>query len=205
MRILYVAIFVFLALLPPAFAMDQDLAKQVLSEINLARSQPHTYAVFLREFRSLFHGKYYLLPGSNVRMQTNEGVRVVDEAIQFLSRQRPLPPLAWSAGLAEAAAELAKEQGNSGGTGHIGAKSHGMQERIERHGKWERQIAENIGYGPQDARNMVILLIIDDGVPDRGHRKNTFSAAFDTAGSFCGPHPRFGSVCVIDFAGGFRE
>jgi uncharacterized protein YkwD len=43
-------------------------------------------------------------------------------------------------------------------------------------------------------------LIIDDGVTDRGHRKNIFSRAFGTAGAACGPHPRFGNVCVIDFA-----
>jgi uncharacterized protein YkwD len=138
-------------------------------------------------------------------MQTSEGTKAVDEAIKVLSRQKPVSPLAWSDGLAAAAAELAEEQGRSGGLGHTGNESHGMQERIERHGKWLRSIAENIGYGPTDARSMVMQLIIDDGVPDRGHRKNTFSTAFDTAGVACGSHPRFRNMCVIDFAGGFRE
>jgi uncharacterized protein YkwD len=205
MRFLYVTIHLVLVLAAPAAAMDHGLAGQVLAEINLARTAPRTYAGYLREFRGLFHGTYYLVPGSTTRMLTKEGPKAVDEAVRSLSRQKPLPPLAWSDGLAAAAAELAEEQGSSGGTGHTGRQSHGMQERIERHGRWERSIAENIGYGPQDARNMVMQLIIDDGVPDRGHRKNTFSAAFDTAGVACGPHPRFGSMCVIDFAGGFRE
>ena len=205
MKFLYVTICLFLVLAAPAAAMDPGLAGQVLAEINLARTAPRTYAGFLREFRQLFHGTYYLLPGSSTRMLTTEGPKAVDEAVRFMSRQKPLRPLAWSDGLAAAAAELAEEQGSSGGTGHTGRQSHGMQERIERHGRWERSIAENIGYGPRDARNMVMQLIIDDGVPDRGHRKNTFGPAFDTAGVACGPHPRFGSMCVIDFAGGFRE
>jgi len=205
MKSFYAALCLFLLLAAPAAARDQDMAGQVLAEINLARTAPRSYAGYLREFRSLFHGKYYLLPGNTTRMQTNEGVKAVDEAIKVLSSQKPLSPLAWSDGLAAAAAELADEQGQSGGLGHNGSQSHGMQERIERHGKWLRNIAENIGYGPTDARMMVMQLIIDDGVPDRGHRKNTFSAAFDTAGVACGSHPRFGNMCVIDFAGGFRE
>jgi uncharacterized protein YkwD len=146
-----------------------------------------------------------VLPGSTTRVQTYEGVAAVDEAVRFLDRQKPLPPLSWSDGLAAAAAELAGEQSRSGDTGHVGRQSQGVQERIERHGKWERVIAENIGYGPEDARGMVMQLIIDDGVKDRGHRRNTFSKAFGFAGVACGSHPGFGSMCVIDFAGGFRE
>lgn len=205
MRLLYLSICLLLALAAPAAALDQNLATKVLAEINLARSEPRTYAGFLREFRGRFRGEYYVLPGSTTRIQTSEGVKAVDEAIKFLSRQKPLPPLTWSDGLAAAAAELAEEQGRSGATGHVGRQSHGMRERIERHGKWERQIAENIGYGPKDPRNMVMQLIVDDGVPGRGHRKNTFGPAFNTAGVACGPHPEFGNMCVIDFAGGFRE
>jgi uncharacterized protein YkwD len=138
-------------------------------------------------------------------MQTREGVPAVDEAIKYLVKQKPLPPLSWSPGLAAAAAELAEEQGESGATGHIGRQSRGPQERVERHGKWERQMAENIAYGPTDARSMVLQLIIDDGVRNRGHRKTIFTPALGTAGVACGSHPQFGSVCVIDFAGAFKE
>jgi uncharacterized protein YkwD len=199
------SLYVLLAIAAPASALDQDLARQVLAEINLARTEPRTYADSLREFRGRFRGNDYVLPGSTTLIQTSEGVKAVDEAVRFLTRQKPLPPLTWAEGLAEAAAELADEQGRSGNTGHTGRQSGGMRERIERHGKWERQIAENIGYGPKNARNMVMQLVIDDGVPGRGHRKNIFGMAFGTAGVACGPHPRFVSMCVIDFAGGFRE
>ncbi|GFE60222.1 CAP domain-containing protein [Geobacter sp. AOG2] len=200
MRLFCSTIWVLLALAVPAAAIDQDMAEQVLAEMNLARTAPRTYAGFLREFRGLFRGRYFVLPGSDTHMQTNEGVKAVDEAIRFLSRRKPLPPLIWSDGLAAAADELAKEQGESGAIGH-----DNIRERIDRHGKWNRQIGENIGYGPTEARYMVIQLITDDGVPDRGHRKNIFSTVFRTAGAACGYHPGFGSVCVIDFADRFRE
>ena len=205
MRFLCVSICVLLALAAPAAALDQNLARQVLAEINLARSEPRSYAGFLREFRGLFRGNYYQLPGSSVRMQTSEGVKAVNQAIRFLERQKKLPPLGWSDGLAEAAAELSKEQGRTGDTGHDGRQSGGMRERIEKQGRWEKSIAENIAYGPADARSMVMQLIVDDGVSGRGHRKNTFGTAFNVAGVACGAHPQYGSMCVIDFAGGFRE
>ena len=205
MNHLFLTICLLLVLAAPATALDKKFSAKVLSEINLARSQPHTYAQFLREFRDRFQGDFYLQPGIASPVQTSEGVKAVDEAITFLSRQKPLPPLAWSNGLAAAADELAEEQGRSGEIGHVGKRSQGMQERIERHGKWENHIAENIGYGPDDPRNMVMQLIISDGVTNRGHRTNTFSMALNTAGVSCGPHPDYDSMCVIDFAGGFRE
>ncbi|QEM69230.1 CAP domain-containing protein [Geobacter sp. FeAm09] len=205
MRLFCSIICLLLTLSAPAAATDRSLAVQVLEEINLARIAPHTYAGFLREFRNRFKGEYYLLSGSDTRIQAYEGVRAVDEAIRYLVRQPPLPPLTWSDGLVAAAAELAEEQGRSDATGHAGLGSYGMRQRIDRHGIWDRQIAENIGYGPTAARDMVMQLIIDDGVPDRGHRTNTFSTVFRTAGVACGPHQIFGSMCVIDFADAFRE
>jgi uncharacterized protein YkwD len=184
---------------------ERSLAEQTLEEINLARKNPRGYADFLREFRRQFRGSSYLLPGTKTLVRTGEGKRGVDEAIRFLTRQKPLPPLAWSKGLAAAAAELADEEGESGAVGHFGKSSGGPKERIERQGEWRGTIAENIFYGPGDARQVVMNLIIDDGVPDRGHRKNIFSRAFARAGAACGTHPRFGTVCVMDFAGEFRE
>lgn len=189
----------------PVVASD-DLARQVLTEINLARTEPGTYADFLRESRSQYEGKLYRVPDTNTLIETHEGIAALDEAIEFLAHQKSLPPLKWSAGLAAAAAELVREQGKTSSTGHIGAQSGGMQARIERHGTIvQGRIGENIVYGPEDPRRMVMQLIIDDGVPDRGHRKNLYNPHFDSAGIACGPHPDFGSMCVIDFAKGFRE
>lgn len=187
-----------------AFAIDQNAGRQVLTEMNLARTKPQVYAGFLREMRKDFKGKLYRMPGSKVLLQTREGVAAVDEAIRFLSRQKALSALGWSSGLADAAAELVKEQSGNGGTGHNGKQSGGMRERIERHGTWSGRIGENIAYGPFDARLLVMQLIIDDGVPDRGHRKNHFSTAFGVAGVACGSHPDFEGMCAIDFAGRFQ-
>ena len=205
MKLFYITICLLLSLDAPAMAVEENLSRQVLAEINLARTAPRTYAGYVREFRGRFRGKLYSPPGSNFRVTTKEGRGAVDEAIKYLSRQKPLPPLGWSDGLAAAAAELAEEQGRSGAIGHVGRQSRGMKQRIERHGRWERQIGENIGYGPDGAREMVMQLIIDDGVKGRGHRKNIFANAFTTAGVACGPHPRYETMCVIDFSGGFRE
>ena len=194
-----------IALNSEAPARDENMARQVLSEINLARTAPRTYSDYLRTFRGRFQGKTYLLPGSSTRVRTHEGKAAVDEAIRFLERQRPLPPLSWSDGLAGAAADLATDQGMSGDIGHGDRPGHGLKDRVERYGDWERHLGENIGYGPTSAREMVMQLIIDDGVKGRGHRQNTFSPSFTTAGVACGSHPRFTTICVIDFAGGFRE
>ncbi len=185
----------------PSLAADREFSRQVVAEINLARKSPMEYANFLRAFRRDFRGNAYRLPGSRTMVQTSEGVAAVDEAIRVLSGQRPLPQLAWSPRLAAAAADLAGEESASGATGHRGRVSGGPEERILRHGARSSAMGENIFYGRGDARLVVMSLIIDDGVPDRGHRKNIFTPAFSAAGAACGPHPHFGAVCVIDFAG----
>jgi uncharacterized protein YkwD len=189
----------------PRTVAATSLEREVLVELSLARTSPSVYAQFLKEFRATFQGDAYRRPGGRPMILTSEGVRAVDEAIRFLQRQKPLPPLEWSSGLAEAAAELAEEQGESGDTGHVGRDGGDLRQRVERYGRWQGMIGENISYGPDDARGVVISLIVDDGVAGRGHRKNIFSPAFKRAGAACGPHPAFRAVCVIDFAGGFKE
>ncbi|WP_298436530.1 CAP domain-containing protein [Geobacter sp.] len=202
-RLAFALLLTVLVLLPAAGGAIPP-ERGILDELNAARTDPRAYAGHLAEYRSHFKGRYYLVPGSRTRIVTSEGTRGVDEAIRFLRRQGPLPPLGWSDGLARAAAELVREQGASGATGH-GSGDAGMRQRIERQGEWKRTIGENVSYGPDAPRAVVMQLIIDDGVPGRGHRKNIFSPAFGVAGVACAPHPVYGTACAIDFAGGFRE
>ena len=194
----------FLLLVTAAVAASGGFAQQLLAETNLARTEPQRYAWYLRELRRQFTGKTYRMPGSASFVVTVEGVAALDEALRFLQRQAPLPALSWAPGLAEAAADLSRDEGQSGDTGHTGRQSGDMQQRIERHGTWTSRIAENIGYGPDTARLMVMQLIIDDGVPGRGHRKNIFNPSFRVAGAACGPHPVYRNMCVMEFAAGFH-
>jgi uncharacterized protein YkwD len=146
---------------------------------------------------------FVLLPG-NVRMRTHEGVRALDDAIRFLRRAKPQPPLALSPGLCLAAADHCREQAG-GATGHYGSHGGDPGNRISRYGVVSQGWAENIAYGRHTAREIVLALIVDDGVRGRGHCKNIFNPTYDAAGAAYGPHARFGSVCSIDFASGYAE
>ncbi len=186
------------------FSFAQEIELEVVAELNLARTQPGVYADILREYRSLIHGYYLQRPGE-IRILLNEGVRAVDEAIDSLSKQKPLQPLALSKGLTLAARDHAGDQSRTGQTGHNGSDGSTMSQRIGRYGSWEKIAGENISYGGKTARDVIIQLIVDDGVSSRGHRRNIFNEKFTVVGTALGTHPKYRTLCVQDFAGGYQE
>ncbi len=175
-------------------------AAAIIHEINLARQNPALYATFVEQTRQNYFDNVCLMPG-NIRLRTREGVRAIDDAIRFLRRAQPQPVLALSPGLCLAAADHCREQA-SGAMGHRGCNRSNPGDRISRYGAWSQGWAENVAYGRHNARDIVLALIIDDGVRGRGHRKNIFNRTYNVAGAAFGPHARFGSVCSIDFASG---
>ena len=199
-----------LALLPvaPAGAAGNvdytALADQVATEINVARTNPGAYAAWLKGQRPWYRGTQLRRPGQTP-IRTKEGLAAVDEAIRWLEKQRPVGALGLSRGLSLAARDLVAPQGAAGGFGHTGPDGSTPSQRIERHGRWESVIGENVAYGQRTARDVVAAFIVDDGVPGRGHRKNLFNAAFHVMGIDCGPHAAYGVTCAITFAGAFRE
>ncbi|HEY2124413.1 MAG TPA: CAP domain-containing protein [Chthoniobacterales bacterium] len=173
-------------------------AAEVIHEMNLARQDPGAYASLLKDVRATFNGRFFVLPGQT-RVYAKEGVGAVDEAIHFLRAAQPLQPLALSPGLSRASADHCAEQAG-GAVGHGNPAS-----RINRYGTWAASWGENIAYGKTSARDVVLALIIDDGLPGRKHRANIFAGKFNYAGAAYGPHARYGSVCSIDFAGAYFE
>ncbi len=182
---------------------EEVSAAAIIHELNLARRNPVLYSSFLEEMRSNYLGNVRVLPGA-LPLRTREGVRAVDEAIQFLRNIQPLEPLALSPGLCQAAADHCRDQA-AGALGHHGSDRSNPGARISRYGSCRGGWAENIAYGQHAAREIVLALIIDDGVRGRGHRKNIFNRTYNVAGAAYGPHARFGSVCDIDFAGSYVE
>ena len=89
--------------------------------------------------------------------------------------------------------------------GHNSSRGEHFQKRIRKYMPRARLLAENIDYGSTTPREVLSQLTIDDGVAGRGHRKNNLDPSFTEAGVSCGPHAKFGTMCVIDFADRFRE
>jgi uncharacterized protein YkwD len=191
----------------PAFAAEKNdeaaSGRSVIREMNLARQNPALYATFVQELRNRMSGNVLILPG-HTHIRTKEGTAAVAEAIRFLQSAQPLPPLTLSRGMSRAAADHCADQA-AGGFGHEGKDRSHAGQRIARYGTFMGGWAENISYGKSTARDVVLALIIDDGLPARKHRQNIFNPNYNVAGAAFGPHARFGTMCSMDFAGGYAE
>jgi uncharacterized protein YkwD len=182
------ALFALLLLAAPLSAQAGQLEDEVLAELNYARAHPARYAQELRRADNLGY----------------EDQDAVDDAIGFLMNQPPLPPLRHHQGLTAAADAYARAQSRRGDEGH-GRAAEDLGRRLQRQGVWAGLTAENISYGYDRPRDVVLQLIVDSRVPSRGHRKTIFGRNFQVAGVACGPHAAYGAMCVIDFAGALVE
>ena len=157
-----------------------DFEKDVLLEINKARTDPRAYAAL------------YLLP----YVKNGNASAAMKECIIEMKNTKALKALQPGKGLTLAAKEWVNVQGPGGGFGH-----GNIGERIHKQGLYPHTCGENISYGRNDAKEMVIKLLEDDKEPNRGHRKNILSRAYTHVGIGFGPHKIYRFMCVQDFAG----
>ena len=151
----------------------------MLAEINWVRAHPAEYADQLRD-----------------APQT----AATREAIAFLQRRSPAPPLQYADGLRVSAAWHAVDEGRHGAFEHTGSDGSSAGERMRRAGVWAGVLAEEMAAGQQIAGEVVRQLIVDDGVPNRGHRLDLMDPLLRRAGVGCAQHPVYGVICVIDLA-----
>ena len=179
--------------------------RAVVQEIHKIRKYPREYAKYLRSLGTHFEGTLWRLR-DHVPIRTNEGRDAVLEAAEFLEAVEPIPaPIAFSEGLHWAALTHVLDQGPTGETGHVGLNGSTMRSRILTFGKHESLIGEVINYGEETPRMTVIQLVIDDGVPDRGHRHNLFNPKFAVAGAAIGFHKGYGAMTVVDLADAYTD
>lgn len=180
-----------------------DLEKQVLMELNRVRSNPKEYAQHIKKTFKYYEGNLLKYPGE-FAIRTTEGVGAAEECYDFLMSAESLDTLRPSRGLTLAAKDHAEDQSETSETGHTGRDGSSPFDRIERYGQWLSTAGENIDYGHNDARRIVLSLLIDDGVASRGHRENIFNPRFKVVGIACATHKKYRYMCVIDLAGGFK-
>lgn len=86
----------------------------------------------------------------------------------------------------------------SGKTGHVGHRN--FKKRFEPFmGNPYSNVGENCSYGFKDAIDIVISLLIDDGVKGVGHRKNILNPEFNSVGVAIREHRSYRYNCVIDY------
>jgi uncharacterized protein YkwD len=188
----------------PVTPQEISLQQEVLSELNRLRRNPRAYVPILEKYKQGFKGNRKYI-SANVILMTQEGVKPVDEAIEFLKKAPAVPALKLSVGISRAARDHVLDLGPDGKVGHFGTDGSSPGERLQRYGKPVGYVAENIGFGDPPGRNMVTILLVDDGVPDRGHRRKMLAGRYTQVGIACGEHKVYRFMCVIDFAEKFEE
>jgi hypothetical protein len=189
----------------PKDATPREFEAGVIAAINHLRRDPAWLVSALQRHRRHYRDRHLVLPGVDAPVLTMEGVAAVDEAIAAARRARRVPELRLSPGLSRAARAHAAEIGRAGTVEHDGRDGSEPLQRMERHGRVLGLSGENIGTGWGGPEVMVLSLFIDDGVGGRGHRVNLLEPDYRAIGVGCAPHRRYGTVCVLDMAAGFRE
>jgi len=201
-----IAALLLVAMVLPAQESPQERARAferaVVQEMSDARVNPRAYAKHLLEWRNCFVGTLWKRP-ERTPLRTEEGQEALDEAIDFLESARPVGPLRFNEGLAQAARLHARDLGPRGAVEHVGRDGSSLSQRLNRLGTWHGHIAENISTLEEDPRQVVIQLLVDDGVPSRGHRLTIFNPDLHQAGVGSAPHRDYQVVTVIDYADGF--
>lgn len=106
---------------------------------------------------------------------------------QTLKSMKPVAALHWNQELQGLARCFAEEQSQNGKTGHKRKKCPT--------GYW----GECLAYGDPGGRNIALQLLIDENVPDYGHRKMCLSKEASEIGVATAPHPKYARVSVLNF------
>jgi uncharacterized protein YkwD len=198
-----------IAILDTAADVDylSPIEKDVILEMNKVRTNPKKYAeLYIQPRLRYYSGKNYSVPGQ-ITIVTQEGTAAVNNCITALSRTKAVGALTPEKGLSLTAKDHVTDQSRTGQTGHNGSDRSTPETRMKRYGTFGGSwtLGENIAYGERTGRDIVCGLLIDDGVPSRGHRTNIMNKAFTQTGVASGTHTQYRTSCTITYANGYNS
>ena len=183
------------------------IEKDVILEMNKVRTNPKKYAeLYIQPRLKYYSGKNYSVPGQ-ITIVTQEGAAAVNACITALNRANSVGVLTPERGLSIAAKDHVADQSRTGQTGHDGSDRSTPETRMKKYGMFSGSwtLGENITYGETTGRDIVCGLLIDDGVPSRGHRTNIMNRAFTQTGVGYGTHRQYRTSCTITYANGYTS
>ena len=169
---------------------------QLLKEHNKIRNSPSLYIPILTETKKLFRKNNVLHFYKEMPFKTYEGIETIDEAINFLSTQKPLKSFILSSELIKSSKDIANELGINGIVNH----SKNLPQYIEKYCEWGGMLCENIDFGTKQAENIMIKLLLNDGIKERFQRLNIFKPELKYIGISQNSHIKYGICTVIHYA-----
>ena len=133
----------------------------------------------------------------NYMDSTKENNNYTRSLIKTLRSAKSMDVLSPSDKLYALAKEHAIDFGKKGKTGHGDFDKRFMKITKE----CNCAVGENCDYGNNQALDIVMSLLIDDDVPDYGHRKNILDPEYKNIGVSIQAHKKYEWNCVMDFSG----
>jgi uncharacterized protein YkwD len=161
------------------------LDKEVFDQQNGLRSDPASYIGPLMERIPQFNAQTYVPADGQPSSETIEGSAAVEDAIGDLRLRSGsmLNNLEWSPGLALAARDHCADAGKLGLVGPLGSKGQTPATRVALYGDAGSALGENLAYGgTQSGFEIVMQLLIDDGVTSRTSRRLLFDPRWNYTG-----------------------
>ena len=115
-----------------------------------------------------------------------------------LSQTKDLPMLYPEKNLCETAKYHAVDMGTHNMTGHNSSDGTSFSQRLKKYYS-SSFCGENCSYGYSDALDIVMQLLIDEGVTSLGHRTNILNPKYNAMGTSIQPHKYYSYNCVQDF------
>jgi len=157
-----------------------EVEKEVIQLCNLARLNGKLFAdTYLKQY----------IDEGNVEKSQYTGTLIAD-----LRKVKKLEPLLPQKDLFECARSHAIESGTKGTIGH-----QNFSKRFKKYASRYIETGENCDYGNNEAIDIVMSLLIDEDVPDKGHRKNILDPKFKSVGVSLQSHKKEDWNCVMDF------
>lgn len=154
--------------------------KRVIYYSNLARMNGKLFAeTYLQE----------AIDAGNVQKSSYTGSLIHD-----LKKLKSLPPLQPQKDLTDCASDHAVYSGTKGSMGH-----QNYTKRFKKYASRYVYNGENCDYGNNTGLQIVLSLLIDEDVPDKGHRYNILNTKYNCVGVAIADHKKWDYNCVMDF------
>jgi len=145
----------------------------MMDEVNLMRSNPKAYIPYVQEYLENYKNAGW------DEDSVAEEERVGKELIHELERLGPLSRLTPDPKLYRVASAHGVDMKRMGSVTHTGSDGSSPFGRIKK-GTNLQSGNENLVGGGLDVRESVIMLLVDSGIPGRGHRRTLLKAEWDT-------------------------